>query len=194
MRKIRIGVDLDGVLGNLLEAWLDLYNNDFHDSLIPEDITEWDIRKFIKPEARDKMFSYLDDEYLYENVNLVDDYSVNVLKNFMDSHKYEVFIVTSCGNRSNMIEAKINWLKKHFPFLKDRNFVFTDNKGVVAVDFLIDDYPLNLRTMNKMNPDCNLLLYDAPHNQTSEGYFRVNNWKEVETVINFYQYTSMEKS
>src|SRR6266550_5923080 len=72
---LTVGVDVDGVLADLHQEWLRRYNRDFKDTLVQEDVTEWAIDKFVKPEALvlnqngiAPLFQYLQDPDLYENM------------------------------------------------------------------------------------------------------------------------------
>ena len=51
-------LDVDDVVLNLVPNWLKLYNRDFNDNLTKEQITEWNITKFIKPEAKYSIYQY----------------------------------------------------------------------------------------------------------------------------------------
>lgn len=190
MNKLRIGVDLDGVLVNLLEVWLDRYNVDFNDHLSSEDITSWDIRKFIKPKARNIMFDYLNDPTLYDNAGVISHQAKSILQKWKEE-KHEIFIITSCGNRPNMIKAKLEWLEERYPFLDKRNFVFVDNKSVAKVDIMIDDHASNLKAMMKTNPDMYPFLFQAPHNKglaEKHGFLNASNWQSVDNMVSLLSY------
>ena len=54
--KLTIGVDCDDVVISLVPTWLSLYNKDYNDNLTPEQITDWDVGLFVKPECDNKIF------------------------------------------------------------------------------------------------------------------------------------------
>ncbi|NGP45065.1 hypothetical protein G4V62_08875 [Bacillaceae bacterium SIJ1] len=72
-------------------------------------------------------------------------------------------------------DAKYQWLKEHFPFLPEENFVFCGDKSIIHADYLIDDNPKQLRAFSGTG-----LLYAAPHNDHINDFTRVANWQEVE--------------
>lgn len=185
MRKIRIGVDIDGVLADLLTPWLKWYNKEYNDNLTNEDIISWDMNKFVKKEAKNKIYDYLNFPNIYDDIKVLDPLSIGVLKEWASEPSLEIFIITSCGNRPNMIAGKLKWLKENYPFLNKRNFVFTDNKGVANVDVMVDDYSVNLDKVFKANDQTYLFLYDSYHNQdkSDDDYVRVKNWKDIENKI-----------
>lgn len=170
MRK-RLAVDQDQVLADLLTEWVSRYNYDYNDNLKPNEITEWNWSHIVKPECGDKIYSYLDDPDLFLNLPVIKD-SQSVLEQI--SNKYEIFVVTAPWNYEN-IKPKWLWLKKHFDFIPEKNYVFTRTKSIVNADWLIDDKPANFSGFQG-----EALLFDAPHNQNETEYTRVLNWKEIE--------------
>ncbi len=40
--------------------------------------------------------------------------------------------------------GKYEWLKEHFDFLSEDNFVFCGNKSIIKADYLIDDSVIQL--------------------------------------------------
>lgn len=74
----------------------------------------------------------------------------------------------------NSFTAKYEWLKEHFPFLSDLNFVFCGNKSIINADYLIDDSPRHFKDFKGQG-----VLFSAPHNKYKTDYVRVNNWEEV---------------
>jgi predicted Zn-dependent protease len=57
--RLRVGVDQDWVLAKLTDKWVKYYNTIFGDNLKVEDIKEWDITKFVKPEAKECILNIL---------------------------------------------------------------------------------------------------------------------------------------
>jgi len=169
-RLIRIAIDQDQVLADLLSEWLRRYNNDYNDNLKKEQVNHWNWHDLVKPECGKKIYDYLDDPDLFESLPVIED-AQEVVKEL--SEKFDIFIVTAPWNMNNVI-PKYKWLKKHFSFLDDRNFVFTRNKSIIDAEWLIDDKPSNL---DDFAGSC--ILFDAPHNRDVTKYMRVLNWEEV---------------
>ena len=168
--KKRIAVDMDGVIANLHDVWLKIYNSDYNDNLRKEDITLWNWHVLCKPECGEKLYRYLDNPDLFRNLPVIEG-SQEVLKEL--SSKYDIFICSAPYNINNVL-PKVEWLRKNFPFLNEKNFVFTRNKGILNADFLIDDNPDNFIDFRGEG-----LLFDAPHNREETKYRRVKNWFEI---------------
>lgn len=160
-----IQFDLDGVLADLLTPWLEAYNKDFNDTLTPQDITDWNIRKFVKPEAHKTIYKYINKENFYKNVKPVDYYR-DMLYSMLDEG-VEVGICTSCNNNVTMMAEKLKWIKKHLPRVDRNNIMFVNNKGRARGDVLIDDKPENIADFLKANKDAMGWLVDSPYNKES---------------------------
>ncbi len=134
--------DLDNCLCNLLSPWLEEYNRRFDDNLKREDITEWEIRPFLKPEARTGFFKIINEEGFYKKVKPIEDF-ISMAKCFVEGG-HEVGVLTSCNSSPNMINGKIEWLGKHCNFIPKENWMFCCNKGLARADMLIDDRVKNI--------------------------------------------------
>ena len=51
--------DVDEVINNLVEKILVEYNKQYNDSLTLNDITDWEVKKFIKPECENIFTEYV---------------------------------------------------------------------------------------------------------------------------------------
>jgi 5'-nucleotidase len=168
---LRIGIDQDGVVANLHDEWLRRYNYDYNDCLKTEDITYWNWHDLTVKDCREKIYTYLDDPEIFASLSVIEG-SQEVIQKL--SNKYEIFFITSPFNPNNVV-PKHNWLKKHFDFIPEDNYVFTRNKSIAHTDWLIDDKAANFKGFKGVG-----LLFDAAHNQDEKDYFRVKNWREVE--------------
>jgi 5'-nucleotidase len=166
----RIGIDMDGVIADLHLEWVNRYNRDYSDNLKPSDIINWNWHTLVKIECGSKIYDYLDDPSIFENLPIIKNsqYVIRELSKF-----YELFIITSPWNPES-IPAKYRWLLKNFKFIDRKNYVFTGNKSISNVDYLIDD-----KAENFIDLDGQGILFDAPHNQNQVDFPRVKNWLDV---------------
>lgn len=169
MTKRTIGIDMDSVLNNLIEHWLSIYNRDFQDTLTPNDITSWDIHKYVKPECGIKIYDYLLQPGFFRNIS-VQPFAQDVTL-WLSQH-YDLYIVSSADWR--VCRDKGDWLQQWFPWINSKNYIFCTNKHLVVTDYLIDDYGKNLEGF-KGTP----LLFDSHHNQTEDRFPRLKGWLEV---------------
>lgn len=173
MRK-KIAIDQDQVLADFLQELVYRYNNDYSDNLTPESFTDWNLVRAVKSECGLKIFEYLEDGKFFANLPVINDSQEIV---YELNRMFEIFIVTSPWNKYSVV-YKFEWLEKHFPFLNSRNFVFTQNKSIISPDYFIDDRALDFDGVSG-----NKLLFDAAHNRTETGYYRVHDWKEIGDIF-----------
>ena len=162
-----IGIDVDDVVANLVDAWLARYNFDYKDNLKNKDITEWNISKFVKPKCGIKIYDYLKDKTLYNFVNPVQNSlnAVNMLKNF----GRVVFITAPI---SETMGEKYSWLKEHGYIDTIKDYIEATDKDLIKCNFLIDDGYHNIKNRKGS------FLFSRPWNKSFNYPQRINSWKE----------------
>lgn len=166
----RIAIDMDEVIADAIEKHLKLYNRDFNDTMTIADIqgkTLWELR----PHLENDFMNYFTDPTFFRDLKVIDD-SQEVIRELSDN--YEIYITTAAMEVPASFTAKYEWLREHFPFLSDMNFVFCGDKSIIHADYLIDDNARHFKHFCGQG-----ILFTAPHNIRETGYVRVNNWKEV---------------
>ncbi|PFG03489.1 5'-3'-deoxyribonucleotidase [Bacillus sp. es.034] len=166
----RIAIDMDEVIADLHKKHLNLFNEDYKESLTPEDLLGTRLWK-IRPDDVDDILSYIDDPTFFRDLEVMEG-SQEVIKELSES--YEIYITTAAMEHPTSFTAKYEWLKEHFPFLSDLQFVFCGNKSIIHADYLIDDSPRHFKDFKGEG-----ILFSAPHNRYETGYVRVENWNEV---------------
>ena len=68
MKKLTILVDMDDVLENLVECWVNELNKKCGSSLCEEDITDWRIAKFFPALTNEDLFSPLNTVEFWEKI------------------------------------------------------------------------------------------------------------------------------
>ncbi|MDA3855870.1 MAG: hypothetical protein PF569_06410 [Candidatus Woesearchaeota archaeon] len=160
---LTIMYDMDGVVANLHKAWLEAYNVEFNDNVQPSDILSWDIKDYIKSEAKTTIMKYINQEGFYSNVEPNMDFIDEAREFIYLGHN--IGICTSCNNNPVMISEKVKWLKKNMPFLNRNNITFMNNKGLVRADILVDDRVKNIVDFLTSNPNARATIVRCPHNR-----------------------------
>ena len=166
----RIAIDMDEVLTHFSASCLDLFNTEFNTNYTTVDLLG---KKLVELDARfdDRVDHYLANESFFLDLKVVKD-SQEVIRKL--SEHYEIYIVTAAMEFPSSLAPKYQWLKQHFSFLNEQNFVFCGDKSIVHADYLIDDTPSHLRTFTGQG-----ILFTAPHNKNITSYQRLNNWQEA---------------
>ena len=138
----RIAIDMDEVLTRFSASCLDLFNTEFNTNYTTEELLG---KKLVELDARfdDRVDHYLASESFFLDLKVIKD-SQEVIQKL--SEHYEIYIVTAAMEFPSSLAPKYQWLKQHFSFLNEQNFVFCGDKSIVHADYLIDDTPSHLRT------------------------------------------------
>lgn len=168
-------VDVDGVVADLCTNWLAFYNRDYNDSVQLEQITEWDIHKFLKPECGTKMYEYLKDPSIYDEVKPIPGAQEAI--EYLRIHGEKIAYLTS-----GFFTSKAEWLHRHgfllgsWQFAKD--IVVASDKSLIHGDVLIDDGLHNITDPERS------ILFDQPWNQEAPAeYRRAHSWQDVIFIL-----------
>lgn len=170
----RIAIDMDEVIADFNSKQLRLFNRDYKENITVEDLRGTRLRE-LRPHLKDEIMNYLRDSAFFRDLDVIKD-SQEVIKEL--SRHYEIFITTAAMEFPTSFTAKYEWLKEHFDFLSDMNFVFCGDKSIIHADYLIDD---NVRHFERFSGQG--ILFTSPHNCNERGYVRVNNWQEVKNYF-----------
>lgn len=141
MEKLRILVDWDDCLNDLVDQLLILYEKRFGEHIDRESITNFDLSECLLAEQSSRLYSLFIDEELWRNLKVQPGASKTLQQMIDDGH--EVYIVTATDYRN--VAWKMEWLQKNFPFFPIQNVVITSQKYLLSADYLIDDNLDNLR-------------------------------------------------
>ena len=179
---LTIMVDIDGILNTLDTTVLEVYNEDSGDNLRPEDVTEYHIEKFVKPEYRENFKNYFLDKRVWQRIEVVK-YACEVLNKLWDEGYNLIFVTkTEC---ENMVKKR-NWLNRNFPFMGAdeirKRLYSAPKKQLIRADIAIDDGLFNLIGDRTYYSIC----FDKPYNQTDElipCFTRVYDWLGAYTAV-----------
>lgn len=169
-KRGKIGIDLDSTLNNLERVWVERYNKDYNDNL--KNWTRWEIDEIVKPECGKKIFDYLHEPGFFYNLDIKK--GAKDVVDFLSKH-YELYVVTAYT--PDTCVDKANWIKKHNLAIDQKNIIFMNNKGLLDLDYLIDDGPHNFEEFKGTG-----LIFDMPYNKNMEenaNRVRVKTWKDV---------------
>jgi 5'(3')-deoxyribonucleotidase len=176
---MRIFVDMDDILVNLLDEWLIHLNN--YEGVTPktkEDITNWNMRLAYPTLTDSQLYGCLSDAEFWQRVQPVK-YAYKYLKMLINEGN-EVYVATSSYPMSFWVKTE-NCLFKHFDFLSPKNVVCINNKSLLNGDVLFDDYHENLRKFRGIK-----VLRDKPYNRNCDNecfHFRINTWEEFYNIV-----------
>lgn len=176
---MRILVDMDDTMEQLLEAWLRKVNEKYDRSVVCEDITVWDVSKAYPGLTKEQVYDVILENDFWKDVEPIP-HAAEVLEGFIRKG-HEIFVVTATPYES--VPGKMrDHLFRYFPFIRWENVIITSRKQLIQGDVLIDDGVHNLEGGNYRK-----ILVDAPYNRAydaeANGMIRVYNWKEIEAAV-----------
>lgn len=173
---ITIFIDVDGVVANLIEPWLEDYNRDFSDSLRPADIKAWDISRFVKPEAKQAIFKYIENPAIYDRVKPIPGAleTVNYFRALGLRVVYATTIAPGTWGR------KYQWLTDHGFITSSRDYIEIGDKGLLRGEILIDDNIDNLSAFQGKR-----VKFSQPWNsrQWRIGFWQAKGWNQARQII-----------
>ena len=182
MERLKIGIDLDDVINNLGEVWVDTYNRMYGDNLKVEDIKTWEIQNYAKYGMR--VFDALKVPGVCQRLSIQPGarQTIEWMQKFAD-----VYIVTATYPE-NFLD-KVNWLNEHLPTMNPKNIIVCHHKHLIELDYLIDDSPKNMNGFKGK-----YILFTKPWNEYLTEYKhypqaenkRVNNWEDIDIFFRFW--------
>jgi len=156
MRKLRILVDMDQVLNNLLNRWVEYLNGRYGADASVRDIKKWDLSCVYPGLTKEEVDRPIGEDAFWEGLSTMP-HSVETIRRMVgDGH--EVYVVTA-ASVYRTIPAKIDWLLANYPSLSWEDVVIANKKQIVTGDVLIDDAVHNLE-----GGDYFKILIDSPNN------------------------------
>jgi 5'(3')-deoxyribonucleotidase len=166
----RIAIDMDEVIADFTSKHVKIFNSLYSDKIVLEDLRGKKLRE-LRPHLVEEILEILREPSFFRDLKPLQN-SQAVIKEL--SKTYEIYITTAAMEFPTSFTAKYEWLKEHFGFLNEMNFVFCGDKSIIQADYLIDD---NVRHFKRFVGQG--LLFTAPHNINETGYTRLNHWLEV---------------
>ena len=131
----RIAIDMDEVIVDFISKHLKLFNQNYNENISVEQLKGTRLR-LLRPHLKNEIMNYLKDPSFFRDLEVMKD-SQDVIRKL--SEHYEIFITTAAMEFPTSFTAKYEWLKEHFNFLSEMNFVFCGDKSIINADYLIDD-------------------------------------------------------
>jgi len=180
---MKILVDMDDVLENLLEVWVSVLNERHDLHVKQEDIVEWDMAKAFPTLTKEEIFAPFNMESFWQLTTPKKDARKYI--EMLENNGHEIYVVTA--THYNFIAMKMrNIVERWFsPLIPYSHLIIAYEKQMVKGDVLIDDYLPNL-----IGGEYRKLLFDAPYNkqisdETLAKYSvtRVKDWAETYQAI-----------
>ena len=191
IRKIRVLIDMDGVIADLDRHQLDIYRQENPDyPFIP--LTERNVWSGQTHHQFSEKFGQKYGDTLWEIVLRKNFFrtipavkpAIENIKILMENELYEIFFCTSpCRGNPHSASEKIEWIAEHFGDFYTRKMIITQDKTVVRGDFLIDD---KHQVKGSDVPSWRHVLARTYHNQhlnKDTHPLILENWSDLENIL-----------
>ncbi len=180
-RPLRLGIDLDGVVADFNQGWIELYNRDHGTELHPDDVVVWDaptelthftdMGEFWRW-ARDaadgrSIFRFL--EPYPGAVEALDELA----------RRHEVVILTTKPDFA--VHDTYEWIAEHG--LPTREVHILDDKARVSCDVYLDDAVHNLENLVRRRRRARVFRFVRPWNRHVPGTVAVRDWGEFLAAV-----------
>lgn len=172
-KKLNVAIDLDGVIWDLVDPWVKVYNELYNDTVNVNEILEYDLSKSLLKASRPQLLQILCNKDFWDTVYPFE-YSQEYLEKI--NNRCNLYIATKTDYR--ILEVKVERLLKLFPFITSEQVICIQDKYLLDVDWLIDDCIDNLILGN-----FNKILLDASYNRYNNYFIRAKNLKDVYNII-----------
>jgi uncharacterized HAD superfamily protein len=180
--RLRIAVDLDGVLAETMTAWCKRANEQLGTRLSLDDLDTWaSWKKF--GITRDQFFRLLDEAW--DEWEEVPPTETDLASKVAKIHALGVLDIVT-GRSKQTVEGAKNWLaREKIPYERFIRVPGIKDKVLLNYDVYIDDAP-ELMPLISRNPVMRGILYERPWNRdvaNMRGVFKVENWEQIPKII-----------
>jgi 5'-nucleotidase len=172
---MRIIIDMDEVIADAIERFLEWYERDFGVRYTKADLHGTKLHLLVPEEHRRIVKQYPHQKGFFKDLPLIK-YSREVLEEL--HNRFEVYVASAAMEFPSSLQDKNEWLDQYFPFIHWKRRIFCGDKSVLKGDILIDDHDFNLSVF-----DGRPIIFTASHNVNETKYERLNSWLDAEKLF-----------
>lgn len=180
MTRMRLGIDLDGVVADFNTGWMTRYNEEHGTDLRPEQAQTWDAMiPLTRFETEDEFWEWARNdggEGLFRNLPVFPEARV-ALDRLAINH--DIIILTT---KPDWAESEtFQWIGENR--IPTREVHMTYEKWKVDCDVYLDDGPHNLEMLTLERPDRTVCRFVRPWNEPVPGAIDVDSWHTFESLV-----------
>lgn len=175
-----IQCDVDGVLNNLMETTIEIFNDRYGYNYSINDVTTYNLSNCFASSVASLMKSIFTEPDIWDKVRPLDGSQEGLQKLVNSGH--QVYLATN--NFPYTFPQKFDWIRNYFPFIEPSKIVCMSDKWMLNADIMIEDCYETLIA----KPYYFKICYDQPWNQSNKddvrSIYRCYNWENVLTTVN----------
>ncbi len=180
-RRLRLGIDLDGVVADFNAGWIARYNTMFDAELTPDHVDVWNAPTTLTH------FTNMGEFWRWARTSGGGASIFRVLEPYhgaLDSLErlaagHHIVIVTT--KPAFAIHDTYEWLAEHR--VPTREVHIVDDKTTVDCDVYLDDADHNLEALAAARPSASVCRFVRPWNQAHPGVADIAAWPEFEAFV-----------
>ena len=178
---MRLGIDLDGVVANFTQGWMNFYNRDFGTSFEFEDSQNWgdlvDLTHFSTIGEFWRWSSDLDGHSIFWHLETFSG-AVDALHS-LAAEGHDIVVITTKPGFA--IDDTYEWIERNE--LPADEIHILEDKWVVPADVYLDDGPHILPHLVEKRPESTVCRYVRPWNDPIPGAVDVGDFAEFREVV-----------
>ena len=182
--------DVDGVLNNLMDVVLEIYNKQHNTLYTTSGITTYNLENCFALEVAKEMKEIFNDAEIWYKTKPLKWAQDGLRKLINDGHR--VYLATD--NNPHTYGEKVAWIRHYFPFIEESKIICIKDKWLLTCDVMIEDCIENLL----VKPYYHRILMDHPWNRSSQDkdwaydIYRCSNWNQIVDAVNQIQLNEKE--
>ncbi|MCH8970878.1 MAG: hypothetical protein IH918_02185 [Acidobacteria bacterium] len=179
---MRLGIDLDGVVANFTQGWMNFYNRDFGTNFVFEDSKNWGdpvgLTHFNHIDEFWEWSSDLDGHSVFWHLDPFPG-AVDAIRSLVDGG-HQIIVITTKPDFA--VADTYDWLERHR--LPTAEVHILEDKWLIDCDVYLDDGPYVLPGLVKHRADRTICRYVRPWNKPIDGAVDVHDFDEFRDVVN----------
>ena len=180
---MRLGIDLDGVVANFTQGWMNFYNREFGTTLTFEDSRRWndlvDLTHFNNIGEFWEWSSDLDGRSVFWHLEPFPG-AVEAVRSLVDAG-HQIVIVTTKPPFAR--DDTHEWVERHRIPAAELHIFEGNDKWTVSCDVYLDDGPHVLPGLLLHRPEAIVCRYVRPWNWPLDGVVDVNDFVDFREVV-----------
>ncbi len=177
--RLRLGIDLDGVVADFNVGWMERYNRQFGTNLHHTQVVRWDgLHRLTHFQTMDEFWDWASSgpPTIFRELPPFPG-AVEAIAELAREHR--IVIVSSKFDWA--IPDTLEWLAEHRVIAREIHFVW--DKTSVPCDVYLEDSPGNLEALVAAHPDALVCRMVRPWNRPLAGARDVSDWREFREVV-----------
>lgn len=177
--RLRVGVDMDGVVADFNHSWMDRYNREFGSSLKVSQVTSWDgLHRLTHFDSMTEFWLWAqgDGHSIFRDAPPMPG-AIESLERIGRTHR--LAIVSSKFEWA--IPDSLTWLATHGVAPREVHFLWDKTKA--PCDIFLDDAPHQLENLVVARPDAVICRMVQPWNEPVAGAIDIDDWGAFEALL-----------